>query len=201
MNRSVPLKLPKPINLFLNWCISSIAKFMMETTEITLNYNREDLEELYFKNGENKSFCPPKFKLELYIVISLFAFLVVAFIYYLITGELSFLGIMIFVLFLTSMDLYRKASPTILWKREIRDYLDGLDKIKKNKIVLTAGSFSLIQDDKETIERWTEFKKAEINGTHILLLSGTNYIIPKKSMTPSEFDLLKKVVSEKIKAE
>jgi tetrahydromethanopterin S-methyltransferase subunit G len=88
-----------------------------------------------------------------------------------------------------------------MWKRQIHKYLDDLDKIKENKIIITPSSFSLVQDNRETIEKWTEFKKAEINDTYILLLTSTNYMIPKNSMTSDEFDSFKKVISEKIKNE
>jgi hypothetical protein len=103
---------------------------------------------------------------------------------------------------LTSIDLYKKVAPAIVWKKEITNYLNGLDKIKKNKIIVTPYSFSLIQDGTEIIEKWTEFKRTEINETFIYLVSNnSNYSIPKKSMTTEEFDFLQKFICEKIKLE
>jgi hypothetical protein len=88
------------------------------------------------------------------------------------------------------------------YKMETKLYLDNLDKIRENKIVLSKNAFSLVQDKKETIEKWTEFKRAEIEDNYISVTSNTTtYLIPKKSMTPDEFQFLRTKLAEKIKNE
>lgn len=168
----------------------------METTEIILKYNRKDFEEIYFRNISLRY----DLKEVLYRLIGILIILIGVFIYYFLTGNaFPFLVFLTMALFSQSIILYREVLLTIMLKRQINKYLDDLDKIKENKIIITPTSFSLIQDKTETIEKWTEFKNAEINDTYILLLTNVNYMIPKNSMTSDEFDFFKKVISEKIK--
>lgn len=175
----------------------------MDNKVIELKYSRTDFEEIYFRNGGDKTFLNHHLKKQRNTFI-LFASAFVLTLVYVISINENF-GFLIFVgvfLCFSFYDWYIKAAPGIKWKREIKIYLDGLDKIQENRLILTENAFSLIQDKKETIEKWTEFKRAEMEENFISLISNTTtYLIPKKSMTGEEFQFLRTLFSEKIKNE
>ncbi|QCX01341.1 YcxB family protein [Aggregatimonas sangjinii] len=85
------------------------------------------------------------------------------------------------------------------WRRQIKEYLDSQEKYESHKIVVTDEYFSIIQDNEETIEKWSNFKRVKIFDSHIWLLGTENFIIPAKSMSPLEFNNLKRLVSTKFK--
>jgi len=85
------------------------------------------------------------------------------------------------------------------WKKSIQVYLDREEKYSKNKLILSDEYFSLIQDEKETIEHWSNFKKVQIEENYISLDGKENYLIPKKSMSAENYKLLKDFISEKLK--
>ncbi len=175
----------------------------MEEKIIQLNYNRTDFEEIFFRNGNDKVFFNSRFDRERY-TFTFVSFLFIATLIYTIIkkenfGFLVFNGIMLSVIF---YDWYPKISALLTWKKENKIWLDELEKILETKIILTENTFSLIQDKKETIEKWSEFNTAEIEENYISLKSNlTNYIIPKKSMNPDDFFLIKTIILEKIKSE
>ena len=89
------------------------------------------------------------------------------------------------------------------WRKSIKDYLDKVEKYKYHKIVLSESAFTLITDTDETIERWSEFKKVEINELSITLWGNESYLIPsylipKKSMDPKDYEFFEKEISEKM---
>lgn len=175
----------------------------MDNKIIDLKYRRTDFEEIYYRNGGDKTFLNNHLKKQRNTFIIVGIAFVVTLLYILSIREnygfLVFIGVLVCFAF---FDWYQKALPGIKWKREVKNYLDGLDKIGLNQISLTSSAFTLVQDKKETIEKWTEFKRAEIEESFISLLSNTTtYLIPKKSMTPDEFEFLRKIFAEKIKNE
>ena len=95
-----------------------------------------------------------------------------------------------------------KAYEIFKRRSKVKKYLDGVEKIKSHRLILTDTSFEIIQEHEKTIEKWTDFKPAEINDLFIYLLSEKeNYLIPSKSMTEREYIELTNIVTEKIKAE
>jgi len=181
-------------------CMQSVIVFFMVNKVINLKYSRTDFEEIYFRNGGNKTFLNHSLKVQRNVFI-LFAGAFVLMLVYTLTvkenlGFLFFVGIMLCFSF---YNWYYKALPLLKWKKEVKIYLDGLDKIKENKLILTENAFSVIQDKKETIEKWTEFKRAEIEEKFISLTSKTTtYLIPKKAMTSEEYEFLRTIFSEKM---
>lgn len=174
----------------------------METKEIELKYNRKDFEEIYFRNGDNRILLNPNLRKDFNIIIVIAAVLTGTSIYYEATGKNAGFVIFLFILIsLASIRFYAKATPFITWKSTINSYLNDLEKIKKSKLVLSSNTFSLIQDEKETIEKWSEFKKVEIEPTYLLITGSTTYLIPKKSMKDFEFELFRKIITEKISAD
>jgi hypothetical protein len=175
----------------------------MDNIIIELKYNRTDFEEIYYRNGDDKAFLNYHLRTErnTFFVVG-FIFLLTL-IYTLLINDNHVFIILIGVLLCFALyDWYKKASHWVKWKKEVKLYLDDLDKIRENKIVLSKNAFSLVQDKKETIEKWTEFKRAEIQENFISLTSNTTtYLIPKKSMTPDEFQFLRTMFAERIKNE
>ena len=69
-----------------------------------------------------------------------------------------------------------------------------------SKIILTDTYFSLVQDNKEVIEKWINFKTIKIEDTHIVLVSDQeNYVFPNKSMEASDYNSFKDFITLKIK--
>jgi hypothetical protein len=175
----------------------------MEEKVIELKYSRKDFEEIYFRNGSEKTFFNKQLMLERNTFLLIGAIFIADLIYLLSTSENFVFLIVIGILFSYSFfNWYKKALPGIKWKREVKNYLNDLDKIKHNKIILTNNAFALVQDQKETIEKWTEFKRVELEENFISLISNsTTYLIPKKSMTSEEFLFFKTMIVSKIKNE
>jgi len=173
----------------------------MEDKIIEIKYNRTDFEEIYYSNGGDKTFLNPQLRKERNTFFVVCAIFVLTLIYNLFIHEkYSFLTLMGALLCFTFYDWYKKALLWINYKKEIKLYLDNLDKIRENKIILSKNAFSLVQDKKETVEKWTEFKKVEIEENFISLTSNTTtYLIPQKSMTPDEFQFLGTMLAERIK--
>jgi hypothetical protein len=173
----------------------------MDDKVIELQYSRGDLEEIYFRNGGGKTFFNHHLKKQRNTFITIGIVFLAILVYVLsVKKNYGFLVFASILLCFAFFDWYKKASPGITWKRDIKNYLDKVDKIKNNKIILTENSFSLVQDSKEKIEKWTEFKRVEMDDNFISLDSNaTGYVIPKKSMTPEEFQFLKTFLSEKLK--
>ena len=175
----------------------------MDEKVIELKYSRVDFEEIYFRNGGDKTFLNRHLKKERNIFIGLSVIFILTLIYTLSIKEsfgfLIFIGVMLCLAFYA---WFKKASPGVRWKKGIKNHLDDLGKIRESRLILTKNAFSLIQDKSERIEKWTEFKRTELEGNFITLTSNTStYLIPKKSMTPEEFDFLRTIISEKIKNE
>jgi hypothetical protein len=182
---------------------SDVITHTIDDKIIEIKYSRSDFEEIYYRNGDDKTFLNSHLKNErnTFIVVS-FGF-ILTLIYCLSFNEnysiLIFTGLLLCFVF---FDWYQKASHWIKWKNDIKLYLDNLDKIRKTKIVLSKYAFSVVQDKKETIEKWTEFKRAEIEDNFISLTSNTTtYLIPKKSMTTEEFEFLSAMFAERINNE
>ena len=173
----------------------------MDNIVIELNYRRKDFEEIYFRDGGGKTFLSPRLKGKRNLSIFFAVVFTLTLIYTLLTQR-SF-GVVLFagLLFCFSLyEWYSGALPTMRWLKEVRSYLDGLDKTKEHRLLLTDTAFSIVQDKNETIEKWTEFKRAEIEENFVSLTSNTtNYLIPKKSMSEGEYELLRTIAAKKIK--
>lgn len=188
------VKITKPENVITN---------SMDNKIIELKYSRTDFEEIYFSNGNDKTFLNSQLRKERNTFFVLCSIFILTLIYNLYINEnYGLLTLTGAFLCYTFYDWYKKASLWIKYKMEIKLYLDNLDKIGENKIILSKNAFSLVQDKKETIEKWTEFKRAEMEENFISLTSNTTtYLIPQKSMTRDEFELLRTILAERIKNE
>lgn len=173
----------------------------MEDKTIELVYRRADFEEFYYRNGNGKTFFNSKFRQDRIIFVVFCSGFLLTLICIPYTGvDFGFLTLTGVASCIAFYSWYIKASYIIKWKKVVKEYLDTLDKISANKLILTNKTFSLIQDRKETIEKWTEFNKAKIEDDFISLTSNTSsYLIPKKSINHDDFQFLKIMITEKIK--
>jgi len=85
------------------------------------------------------------------------------------------------------------------WRGGVKKYLDREEKYTKHKIILSDESLSVVQDNTETIEKWTNFDSAKISNTHILLEGKTNILIPSKCMSEKRYEEVNNIISKKIK--
>ena len=174
---------------------------MNESTEIELKFNRKDFEEVYFNGNQMNYFKSATTKRpfqNLLISSLIFSFLL----YNTITeNSAHILTIIIGLIFLYNLISYLiKAYEIWEQRKKVKNYLDGVEKIKSHKLILTKDSFEIIQENEKVVEKWTDFKPAEINEMFVYLLSDKeNYLIPKKSMTELEYSDLTAILTEKIK--
>ncbi len=172
----------------------------MKALEIDLIFRKSDFEELFFRNGNEKLFFSPTAKNQTHVSI--------------IAGIIFFLSVLNFIIFHNSQELVlfffvlwcvsliplgEKIYAILKWRKSIKVFLEKTAKYKVNKIILTENTFSIIQDDEEIIQKWSDFKKVEINLEFVRLYSDIHYLFPSKSMTSEEFNLFKEKVSEEIK--
>ena len=171
----------------------------MDTTEIKLNFNRADFEELHFKHGNEKVLfskdVKPQFLLSL-VAATLF----VASLAYSISAHkfwgVSTITTLIFILMVDH--LIRKMAPIVKWKRSIQDFLNEQSKFINQRLTLSESTLTLKQDTRVTIMPWKNFKKIVIDNKSISLYGESDLILPKKSMTWQEFDLLKSEVLKNV---
>ncbi|HEY5405850.1 MAG TPA: hypothetical protein VIJ92_02135 [Ginsengibacter sp.] len=172
----------------------------MSTTDINLNFNRADFEEVYFKNGSDKVWLSKMVK-EQFIFTSIAAiFFTASLIYTAIANKSWGIFTIIALLFILMVNqLIKKMAPVIKWKRSIKDLLNEQAKFITRKITLSENTLTLKRDTTITIVRWKDFKKVVIDDKSISLYGDENFLFPKKSMTWHDFDLLRNEILLRIK--
>ena len=164
----------------------------MDTTEIKLNFNKADFEELHFKNGNDKILLSRTVKGQFILSLLAGCLLIASLIYSIMVNKSWGIFTILAVIFVLMVNhLIRKMSPIVKWKRSIRDFLNDQAKFINQKLTLSDKTLTLKQDTTITIMRWTDFKKIVIDDKSISLHGETDLMFPKKSMTWQEFDLLK----------
>jgi hypothetical protein len=176
---------------------------LRETTEIELNFNRKDFEEVYF-NGNQGSYVNNETTKSTFRNMLGSGLIFFFFLFKLISDGGTQVGtILLGIIFLYFLAEYFIKAFRI-WKRnkKVRDYLNGVEKIKNHKLILNKDTFEIKQENEIVTELWTDFKKPEINDMFTYLVSKTeNYLIPKKSMTELEYEKLKSIIRNKINTE
>ena len=175
-----------------------VANLKMKT-EIQLRFNRKDFEEIYFRDHQGDYIRSPTTK-------TAFITLIITGVAFLSIFAYSFnddsIALTFFFGFIFSFAIFNYVKDFVTlykWKSQIFDYLDREEKYQNCKILLTENSFTLFQDDKETIEKWTNFTKVHSTVEFISLEGKENFLIPQKSMTTSDFQKLKDIISEKVR--
>jgi hypothetical protein len=167
---------------------------------IKLKFNRQDFEEVYFKNGERNIFWGKNVRGHFAILLVFASALIYSVIHSLLTNHLWAVPTVLFFIFLASAYRYqRQVSPVLKWKKDINEHLDKLSKFNSHQIILTPDSISIMYDEKETTTRWTAFTKAQMNNDFISLISTDTLFFPKKSMTEKAYEYLTYFILDKFK--
>lgn len=163
--------------------------------EIDLNFSRKDFEDVYFKNDQGNYFLSPTTKPSgiAFLVCAVFAGIAALY------GNKTLIVLGLIALSMATIAWLNACRLLYNWKRQVSKSLDHEQQFERYKLILSDESFSLIQDEKETIERWTNFTSGTIDSDHIFLQGQQNFILPKKSVSASDYETLKKTVSEKLK--
>ena len=172
----------------------------MNTTEITLNFNKADFEELYFKNGSDKVLLSKSVKEQFILSMIAATFFITSLIYSIIVNKSwGIFKIITLIFVLIVNQLIRKMAPVIKWKRSIKDFLNEQAKFITSKLTLSENTLTLKQDTTTTFVRWIDFKKVVIDDKSIILYGDQDFMFPKKSMTWQDFDLLRNEILLRIK--
>lgn len=172
----------------------------MESTSFEILFNRADFEEIFYANGQGKIFLNQKTRPYSYLTLGTAILALISLVYSVSTNSSYHLFIILFLLLLAQIILlYRKVQPTVKWKKQIKAYLDREATYTNHKIAVSDNTLSIIQDKQETIQQWSQFKSCVIAEAYISLIGTQNYLIPKKSMSATDYDVLKSIVSEKVK--
>lgn len=169
-------------------------------TEIVLNTNVENLREIYFGTGNHKYFFGPTTKKEsAYLVLVLISYPFFALKTFNLKNRVTFILLTILV----GIQIYsfiKAAKPIIKWKREVNDFLQKSSRIQVIKVIYTDDYFLHQQDEMISKVDWNEITHAIIQDNLIEIFNeSTNFMLPKKSMSESEFELLSNTVMEKVK--
>ena len=167
----------------------------MKMTEINLNIDVDVLREMYFGTENHKYFFGPNTKKQsLLLVTSIFIY--PFFVWYSIGLEDDWIfvfGTIAFSLFL--YEFLKVAKPIIKWKKEINDYLKSVSMIKVLKFQYSDLYIIHTQDEQISKMEWSKINQAIINDDLICLYySNGNFLLPKKSMSNSEFETLSKTI-------
>jgi hypothetical protein len=168
-------------------------------TEIELTFSRKDFEEIYFIDNQGNYILSRTTKTAFIILTISTLALISAILYAMIYNIYSFMFLACLFFIIALVNYITAFRILYKWKSQIFTFFNSAEKYKKNKLILSDNSFTLIQDDKETIERWTNFSSVKISNQYINMLGKENCIFPSKSMTIEDYQKLREIVSEKIK--
>lgn len=177
--------------------------FKVKKKEIDLLFNRTHFEEIYFKsNWKNYFFNSTinQYSIGVMALILLLTTLIILSEYIEVNQTLIVMNFVFVVLGLVMMLIIYGFMTFKLRSinRGIKEYLDNIEQIKSHKMILGESSLILIQDEVETIEKWSSFKKVVINEDYIAIISSIEMLFPRKSMSESDYKLFKNTVREKI---
>lgn len=74
------------------------------------------------------------------------------------------------------LHLYR-ANQLRKWRQEVKLYWDAQEKFTYHMLILSDNSFTLVQDDEQVIERWSNFRRVKIHQGYVELIGDENYLI------------------------
>lgn len=173
---------------------------MNQDKVIILNVNKKYFEDIYFYGNQGSLFFSPSVKGKLITTIVVAVILVILFVFKDDLSKEKF-GILYFVSFLfllCAVYLSLAINKVSKWKKEVVKYLKTLDNAEIYQIQFNNKVFKVnLSNEKET-SLWTEFTAAEIDDKFIALEGKFNYMFPKKSMQPSDFELLKQAVKQNV---
>ncbi|WP_196888741.1 hypothetical protein [Aureivirga sp. CE67] len=171
----------------------------MKNIEIQLNYNRKDFENIYFKNNQGNYFKSMTTKTLFHSALFFFILLVLSvfFSFYKNSFEIAMISSLLF--FVVLLFYFSACFKLFKWKKLIHDFLDQIETYKEFRIELGSNSFIFIQGENEFMENWTNFKIIKILDDYFELEGSQIYVIPKKSMSNQDCEVMKNILKEKMK--
>lgn len=165
--------------------------------EIELKNNPKHFKELYFRDNQGNYFLSAAIKKQ-FIVLCIFIVLEI-FVYIFFTNNGLLIGSVSIALAIC-LGYYLYAAFYIWkWKNEVNEFLKSESANSEFLLILTDNSFSLRNDISEHIEKWEIIKSVDITTEYISISGKQEYLIPKKSVSSEAYELIKKIISEKVK--
>jgi hypothetical protein len=173
----------------------------MENIEkiITLNFNRKDFEEIYFRDNQGNLFVSKQIKNDfLFLVVAIVLFLF-AILYSYINERYFWLTIISFVVLISSVvNYFAKAITIYKWKKSVNDLINYNSQFSEHKLIITTSSFTLIQDTTESISKWSAITNALIEDNYLIIYGQIEYFFPKKSMGIQDYQYLIDMIKKHI---
>ncbi len=166
-------------------------------TEIELTFVRSHFEEIYFKNNQGNYFrsayIKSQFNALIIAIVASFCLLTYAWV----NQTPAPLILVIFGLAIVGYDYFKAFRVLYRFNSQVKNFLNREEIHGHGKLTLFENHFVLTQSKRETIEKYINFSRAEINEDHMLLEAKETYLFPLKSMSAEDFLILKKIISEK----
>ncbi len=165
-----------------------------------LNFNRQDFEEIYFKENQGSLFFSPLTRAK--TATSFILGIILLFTYSnssLTSSNWGFFYVFLLIFILSAVHLLLNVHQVLKWKQSVIKYLNVISKFTSHELLVNDSYLALIQDGNETIVRWSEFKKVELGEDFIRIEGSIDFLFPRKSMSESNFLILKELIRNNIK--
>ena len=168
--------------------------------KIKLTFRAKDFREVYFRDEKGKVLLSNEAKGYTIICLSILIITIITSLAFLLFDlPIGFLIISTIAFILSFAYLYKRIEPKLKWKKEINMFVRKQEKIVPQSLELNELSFSLIEGQRETIEKWAEIRSAEVEADFIIINTSKYFVFPKKSMADKDFNYFSKILKEKIK--
>ncbi len=174
---------------------------MNEEKVITLKPDRKNFEEIYFSGNQGSLLFSPATRSKTITTLIAAAVLFIASLLkgYLSDDSVGILYFLSFIFLLSAIFLSVSVNKVSRWKKQVNQYLSMLENCKIYEIRFDRNFFTVnIDREKETSE-WTDFEYCDANDEFISLEGKYSYMFPKKSMSGKDYDLLKKILKDRIR--
>ena len=168
---------------------------------ICLKINREDFEEVYFNGNQGSLFFSPttKGKTVITMVVGLIMLILFFFKDDLSKEKFGILYFVSFLFLLCAVFLSVSINKVSKWKKEVIVYLKTLENAEIYQIKFNNKIFTVNLNHQKETSLWIEFTSCEVSDMFISLEGKYSYMFPRKSMSMSDYDLLKQAVKKNIK--
>ena len=173
--------------------------------EIKINTDRKSLEEIYYKDEQHKySKNKGTRKVFFSYIVSIVVLSIVTVGLLIIdlrspVTKIPLASISILLIALSSIMFYNKTSALRTWKADINKFINQISKIKDYRLIVDESTITIINDDNEVIEKWSNFYKAEIASDYVTIFGQVNYSFFRTNMGHNGFEFIKELARKKIK--
>ncbi len=168
-------------------------------TEINMKVDLADLRDIYFGKRQQVYFFGPTTKGESFLMVTalaLFPFHTWYFIHQKEGGGAFIIGFIILIALIANF--WSSTKPIIQWKKSINEFLETAGKVKDLRFIYNETFVLHIQDEQITKINWSQITQAAITERYINLVASTDILLPKNSMTASEYEQLSEKILEKV---